>query len=118
NVIASPQLKKGINARVSVTVKNTGKQDGEEVAQLYLTHQNINSKAPVRALKGFQRFFLKAGQSKVVTFVITPEQLSLVGEDGRLYQPTGKINVSIGGGQPSVKNITTSNVISKEIKVW
>ncbi len=111
------QLKKGIKATITATLKNTGKMDGEEVVQLYVSHQNINSKAPSKALKGFQRIFLKAGESKVVTFTLTPEQLSLVSEDGKQYQPSGKTVISIGGGQPDVKNKTTSNVVSKTITV-
>ena len=111
------QLKKATNTKVTATVKNTGKMDGEEVVQLYVSHQNITGKAPLKALKGFQRIFLKAGESKTITFTLTGEQLSLITEDGKLYQPGDKITVSIGGGQPGVKNKTTSNVISKTITV-
>ena len=117
NLKVSSQLKKGVNTTVSVTVTNTGKRDGEEVVQLYLAHQNIKTMAPLKALKGFKRISLKAGESKTLSFTLTPEQLSLVGEDGKLYQPSGKVVVSLGGGQPGVKNKTTSNVISKTITV-
>lgn len=117
NLKVTSQLKKGVNTTVSVTVTNTGKRDGEEVVQLYLAHQNIKALAPLKALKGFKRIALKAGESKTLSFTLTPEQLSLVGEDGKLYQPSGKIVVSLGGGQPGVKNKTTSNVINKTITV-
>ena len=117
NLKVSSQLKKGVNTTVSVTVTNTGKRDGEEVVQLYLAHQNIKTMAPLKALKGFKRISLKAGESKTLSFTLTPEQLSLVGEDGKLYQPSDKVVVSLGGGQPGVKNKTTSNVISKTITV-
>lgn len=113
-----PTVVKGRSVTVTVTVTNTGKLAGEEVVQLYVSHQKINGKAPLKALKGFQRIFLKAGASKVVTFTITPEQLSLVAEDGKQYQPKGKTTVSIGGGQPGVTNKTTSNVISKTITIY
>ena len=92
--------------------------DGEEVVQLYVSHQNIKGQAPLRALKGFQRIFLKAGEIKTVTFTLTPEQLSLTSEDGKQYQPLGKTVVSIGGGQPGIKNKTTSNVIGKLITIY
>ncbi|MGB3004918.1 MAG: glycoside hydrolase family 3 C-terminal domain-containing protein, partial [Chitinophagaceae bacterium] len=116
NLKVVPQLKKGINTKVSVTVKNTGKLGGEEVVQLYLSHQG-NVKAPLKALKSFQRIFLKAGESKNLVYTLTPEQLSLIGEDGKSYQPKGKIMISVGGGQPGVKNKSTSNVISKAITI-
>jgi beta-glucosidase len=108
---------KGKSITVKARVTNTGKMDGEEVVQLYLSHQNVKGKAPLRALKGFQRIALKAGQTNTVSFTLTPEQLSIVREDGTTYQPTGKIIISVGGGQPGVKNKTTSNVLSKTISV-
>ncbi len=117
NLKASSQLRKGVNTTVSVTVTNTGKRDGEEVVQLYLAHKHIKTMAPLKALKGFRRIALKAGESRIVSFTLTPEQLSLVGEDGKLYQPSDKVVVSLGGGQPGVKNKTTSNVTSKTITV-
>lgn len=73
------------------------------MVQLYVTHQNIKANSPQRALKGFKRIALKAGESKLISFTLTPEQLSLVGEDGKEYQPKGNIMISIGGGQPGVK---------------
>jgi beta-glucosidase len=86
------------------------------VAQLYITHQSAGLK-PIRALKGFQRVFLKAGESKKLLFTLTPEQLSLVNETGGLYQPSGKISISVGGGQPGVSNKTSSNIVTKDITV-
>jgi beta-glucosidase len=62
-------------------------------------------------MKGFQRISLKAGESKIVSFTLTPGQLSLVSEDGKMMEPKGKVVISIGGGQPDVKNKTTSIVI-------
>ncbi len=104
--------------KVTVTVKNTSNRNGEEVVQLYVSHQYNKSKAPVRALKGFKRITLKAGESKLVSFTLTPEELSLVSEkDGKMFQPSGKIMISVGGGQPGVKNKTSGNVLSNSITI-
>jgi beta-glucosidase len=110
-------IAKDKNVKVSVRITNTGKMDGEEVAQLYLQHQGLTEKAPVKALKGFQRIALKKGESKTMNFELTPEQLSIVNESGMTYQPSGKILVSVGGGQPGVKNKATSNTVNKIITV-
>ncbi len=107
----------GKNVLVSARISNTGKMNGEEVVQLYVSHQGVHGKAPLKALKGFRRIVLKPGESTLVTFSLTPEQLSLVAEDGRMYQPKGKIIISVGGGQPGVKNKTTSNVITGNISI-
>lgn len=109
-------IAKGKPVKIFFTLVNTGKTDGEEVAQLYITHAGAMQK-PIRALKGFQRVFLKAGETKTLSFTLTPEQLSLVNEGGMLYQPTGKINISIGGGQPGVPNKSSSNTVTKVIAV-
>jgi beta-glucosidase len=102
---------------ISARVTNTGKLAGEEVVQVYVTHQNIQENAPLKALKGFQRISLKAGESKVITFKLTPEQLSLVNNEGQTYQPKGKILISVGGGQPGVKIKSTSNVVTGNMSI-
>lgn len=114
-VTAPATIAKGKNVTVSVTVKNSGKKDGEEVVQLYTAYNSLNGLNPLKALKGFKRIALKAGESKKVSFTLTPEQLSLINETGNAYQPKEKLTISIGGGQPGVKNKTTSNVVSKQI---
>ena len=111
-------LPKNKNLTASVIIRNTGKRDGEEVVQLYLSFPGIKEKAPVKALKGFKRIFLQAGKSQLITFTLTPEELSLTnGTTGALYQPTGNIIISIGGGQPGIKNKTTSDVLTKNITI-
>jgi beta-glucosidase len=110
----------GINKSITVTVtlKNTGTRDGEEVAQLYVVHHTDKSKSPLRALKGFKRLALKAGESRVISFKLTPEDLSLVNEkDGSYFQPKGKVTISVGGGQPGVKIKTTSNVVTANVNI-
>lgn len=108
------QLQKGKTAIVKTVVKNTGQKDGEEVVQLYLTHENNQA---LKALKGFQRISLKAGESKEVIFELSPEDLSVTNENGETILPTGKIKVSIGGGQPDVKIKSSSNILSGTITI-
>jgi beta-glucosidase len=111
-------LAKNKNLTVEVMVRNSGARDGDEVVQLYVSYPDSKEKAPIKSLKGFKRIFLKAGSSQSVSFTLTPEQLSLINEKtGALYQPGGKAVLSIGGGQPGIKNKTTSNVISKDITI-
>ena len=82
-------------------VTNTGERDGEEVVQLYISHTGDSaSPRPLRALKGFRRISLKKGESREVTFTLSPEELALVDTDGNLVERAGKADVFIGGGQP------------------
>jgi beta-glucosidase len=104
-------------ASISLTVKNTGKMAGEEVVQLYLQYPDAKGKAPLKALKGFQRIALKQGESRNVSFTLSEEDLSLIDENGKPYLPAGNITLSVGGGQPGIKLQTTSNVVSGTLKL-
>jgi beta-glucosidase len=110
-------VKAGQSVTVNVSITNTGNREGEEVVQLYLTHNKNKSLSLLRALKGFKRISLKPGETKNISFKLTPEELSLVNEKGEGYQPKGKIEISIGGGQPDQKVVTTSNVVKATITV-
>ena len=107
----------GKKITVSARVTNTGKRDGEEVVQVYVSNENKTIKAPLKALKGFKRIPLKAGESKMVQFTLSPQDLSTVDDKGKLKQNKGKIMISIGGGQPDEKNKRTSDVVKREIVV-
>jgi beta-glucosidase len=107
----------GKKITVSTRVTNTGKMNGEEVVQLYISDENNTIKAPLKALKGFKRISLKAGESKVVQFRLSPQDLSVVDDKGAMKQLKGKVLISIGGGQPGEKNKTTSDVVRGEIRI-
>lgn len=63
--------------KASVTVSNTGSVDGYETVQLYIRDVvTPNWTRPVKELKGFEKVFIKAGESATVEFEITPEMLS------------------------------------------
>lgn len=95
------KVQTGERIQVSVTVSNTGKRDGDEVVQLYVAHpQNGNIRIPLCALKGFQRIHLKAGESRQVTFMLSPEDLALTDVKGNLIENAGEVELFIGGGQP------------------
>jgi len=88
---------------VSVDVANTGGMAGDEVVQLYLTHPGVPG-TPIRALKGFQRVHLDRGQHRTVSFTLRDRDLSVVNEAGKHTVVPGKVDVWIGGGQPSVRS--------------
>jgi beta-glucosidase len=105
------------NISVSLRVTNTGKMDGDEVVQLYVSNQTKTVKVPVRALKGFKRIFLKAGQSKFVQFNLSPADMSVINEKGKATQLPGKLLVSVGGGQPGTKISATSNTVTTGVTI-
>jgi beta-glucosidase len=84
-----------------VTVTNTGKREGDEVAQLYLSFPSVPG-APLRALRGFKRVHLNPGESRKVSFELKDRDLSMVSEAGEPIIAEGAYAVSIGGGQPDI----------------
>lgn len=89
---------------VSVTVTNTGKVAGAEVAELYLGLDPSGSALPAveYALAGFEKVMLAPGESQIVTFAIdAAKSLTVVGADGRRKAAVGSVAVSVGGHLPS-----------------
>ncbi len=97
-----------------ITVVNTGNRAGEEVAQCYLAFPDWPGKAPIRALKGFQRFFLNPGEKKVLEFTIPARELTLPDAQGIVQYLVGKAVISIGGGQPGVEGLNSSEAVSRK----
>ena len=84
------------NIEVSVTIKNTGARDGVEIAQLYICDCYSEVTRPVKELKGFERVALKAGESKRISFNLTPEHLQYYNlEMERVVEP-GTFKVMVG----------------------
>lgn len=110
-------IRKGQSLTVSVRVTNTGKMDGDEVAQLYVLNTNKSVKAAQKSLKGFQRITLKAGESKVINFTLSPKDLSYTDINGNAQQFKGKIDLSIGGQQPDEINSTSGIGIKRSISI-
>lgn len=97
--LSSTTLNAGDSLDVAVTVTNSGKLAGDEVAQLYLQVPNVPG-APIRALRGFQRVHLSPGASERVEFHLRSRDLSVVTDDGDIIVAQGKYSLSVGGGQP------------------
>jgi beta-glucosidase len=86
-----------------VVVKNTGSRDGDEVVQLYIRDVFASVSRPVKELKGFQRIHLKAGESKTVTFDLTPDLLSFYDIDGNLVLEPGDFVIMTGPNSRDVQ---------------
>jgi beta-glucosidase len=80
----------------SVKVTNTGEYDGDEIVQMYLHQQTGRVARPVKELKGFQRIHLKSGESKRVSFTITPDMLKYYDNQLQYIAEPGKYDVMIG----------------------
>ncbi len=88
----------------SITVTNTGKRDGVETVQMYIRDLVGSVTRPVKQLKGFERVNLQAGESKTVSFTITPETLSFWRKDMSFGPESGKFDIFIGHASNDVKS--------------
>jgi len=97
-------LRKGKDFVVSCDVKNTGKMDGDEVVQLYLTHHGVPVKSPALQLCGFKRVHIKQGKSAGVEFIVPEEELKLFCEKKNAFSIIPKsITFSIGSSSADIK---------------
>lgn len=90
--------------QASVTVTNSGNYDGAEVVQLYIRDMVGSITRPVKELKGFQKIFLKKGESKKVTFNISPENLKFYNGDLKYDWEPGEFDIMIGTSSDDVKH--------------
>jgi beta-glucosidase len=93
----------GETATVSCMVKNTGKADGDEVVQLYITDKLASVARPVMELKGFQRVLLKAGESRQIIFSITPGMLSMLNAEMKSVIEPGAFTIMIGASSRDIR---------------
>ena len=101
--LSSTEMSADGELTATVTVTNTGSRDGAEVVQLYIRDLVGSVTRPVKELKGFEKIFLKAGESRKVSFSITPELLKFYNYDLQFVCEPDDFDVMIGGNSRDVK---------------
>lgn len=99
----------------SVDVTNTGNMDGDEVVQVYISHESLPFVTPIRSLKGFKRVSLKKGETKTIRFLLESDDLSVVKDDGRVIVMPCTIKMSVGGKQPDMQSLKQGTVVEKNV---
>ena len=95
--VKTPQPGSGADILVTVDVSNTGKVEGDEIAQLYLHHEVSSVEVPDRALQGFSRVHLRPGEKKTVEFHLKPSQLAVWNTKHEWSVEKGPYTVFVGG---------------------
>lgn len=95
---------KGTDVSVSFTIKNTGKYDGAEVTQIYVHQENSPVARPVKELKGFEKVFLKKGESKTVTVKLDTDSFSYwKNEQNKFGYDSGTFEILVGASASDIK---------------
>jgi beta-glucosidase len=97
---------------VTADIRNTGARDGDEVVQLYVAYPHSAVSRPIEELKGFERTYLRAGESKAVTLHLPAQSLGYWNETRHAFvvEP-GPIELRIGASSDDIKLTKTLNVV-------
>ena len=106
--VSSNALKGNQKLTVTVNVKNTGAITGKEVVQLYIRDEVGSITRPVQELKGFDKIELAPGQSKDVSFEITPALLKFYNSNLKLDWEAGDFQIMVGPNSKEVKSVKIS----------
>ncbi len=101
--LSKKQFKPGEKMDAIVTVRNVGEYDGEEVVQLYIRDIAGSVVRPVKELKGFQKIFLKKGESKEIKFPVGVDDLRFYNDKLQFIFEPGEFKIFIGGNSRDVK---------------
>lgn len=88
---------------ISLDVKNTGNRDGKEVIQLYSADLYASLIPDVKRLRRFEKVFLKAGETKTVTFKLSLDDLSFVNLKNERIVESGDFEFQIGSSSTDIK---------------
>jgi beta-glucosidase len=102
--LSNTSLKGSQTLTASIPVTNSASRDGKEVVQLYIRDVVGSITRPVKELKGFQKISLKAGETKTVTFSITPNDLKFYNSNLKYDWEPGDFVIMIGGNSRDVKS--------------
>ncbi|MCK7554126.1 glycoside hydrolase family 3 C-terminal domain-containing protein [Chitinophaga sedimenti] len=101
--LAKTTIGQGESVTLRFELKNTGKVAGEEVPQLYIRDNLASLAQPVMALKGFQRVKLAPGETRTISFTITPELLRMLNKDMQWVVEPGAFTIMIGASAADVR---------------
>lgn len=102
--LSSDKLQANGKLTVSVDVTNTGSRDGDEIVQLYVRDLVGSVSRPVQELKGFERVAIKKGETKTVSFTLTPDDLKFYNQELEYKYEPGEFDVMVG---PNCRDVQT-----------
>lgn len=114
--ISSPVLKDGGTLTVTVDVKNTGSREGKESVLLYTSQLYASISPDTKRLRKFDKINLQPGETKTVTFQLTPKDISFINDVSQRVTEAGEFKIQIGNQVKSF-NYATNNQPSRTGKL-
>ena len=106
--LSHPSMSPDGTATASITVTNTGTREVTEVVQLYIHDKVASISRPVKELKDFRRITLHAGESRTVSFDITPDKLKFYDYNLNYVLEPGEFDIMIGPNSRDLQSATIS----------
>ena len=116
-VLSIATLNSNQKISVSLEISNTGEFDGEEIAQLYIRDNVSSVTRPVKELKGYQRVFLKAGETKRIKFALNAESLAFYDINMDYCVEPGIFTIMTGSSSAKADLKTTTLTVNKKIEL-
>ena len=88
---------------LTIPVTNTGKMAGKEIVQLYINDEQSAEPRPFKELKAFRKIDLQPGETKLVTFEITGDDLRYYSEKGQWVKEPGKFTAYVCASETDVR---------------
>ncbi len=104
--LSSSSVSRKGSLKASVSVKNTGSRQGDEVVQLYIHDPVASISQPVRRLRGFERVTLSPGQTRTVTFTLDKSDFGFYDNRGEFVVEPGQIDVYAGSSSAATMKKT------------
>ncbi len=105
-------IRDGEIVNISLVVKNTGSVNSDEVVQLYVSHPESKVARPIKALKGFKRIHIPAGESIPVIIPLKADELSYWDEDKHAFVlEKGKVDIMVGASSSDIR--LTETIVAK-----
>lgn len=102
--LSSENLRGNQSLKARIDISNTGRFDGEEIVQLYIRDVTASVVRPLKELKGFEKIFLKKGETKTVEFTVTPEDLKFFDDQLKFDWESGDFEIMIGRNSDDVQS--------------
>lgn len=99
--------------KVSFVLKNSGRYEGEEIVQLYIRDKISSVTRPALELKGFRKINLKPGQEKVVSIILSPQDLKFYDKNMNHVVEPGEFEIMIGASSQDIRLKGTITLISR-----
>lgn len=104
-VLSDSIMYKGQELVLLVEVTNTGKIDGAEVVQMYIQDMLASITRPTKELKGFDKVFLKAGETRKVSFTVTEDLLKFYDYDLNYIAEPGDFQIMVGRNSSDLQSL-------------